>query len=169
MPPREQSCGLGGSVLGDRDAPCPFPPCLPVRPDRTALPGQRRQPLGQILGDRRHARPSAPRLAVHGAGAAVDLHRGVADADRFHPASEASHAVTCTQSAAHHQTTWSISPEVLNGVGWLGLSRTYNPQSLATVAKTPEDPMFRRVRRVLTVLRLWCRRTALRDAKCRQL
>lgn len=42
VPPREQSSGLGGGVLGGGDAPRPFPPCLPVRPDRAALLGQRR-------------------------------------------------------------------------------------------------------------------------------
>lgn len=42
MPPREQSGGLGGSVLGGGDASRPLPPRLAVRPDGAALLSQRR-------------------------------------------------------------------------------------------------------------------------------
>lgn len=45
-------------------------------------------------------------VAVHGAGAAIDLHRGVADADRFDPALWVFHAAKRSQNVGRIQPTF---------------------------------------------------------------
>ena len=51
--------------------------------------------------------------------------------------------------------------------GFRGLCRTDNPQSLATVAKTPEEPMFPRGKRMLTIFSLRYTSAPLRMLECR--